>query len=330
MSSPNPIGVLLVQLGTPDAPTPKALRRYLREFLGDPRVINLPRPARWLLLNLIILPFRPARSAALYRRIWTDEGSPLLLTSQAQAQGLQELLGDGYQVALGMRYGRPTLKAALGSLVKSRCARLVVLPLFPQYSSATTASVYDACFAELRRNRTVPALSVVPRFYADPGYTTAVAARGREHLGERLQQARVLFSFHGIPQRFVREGDPYEEHCRATALAIAEKLQLPSERWSVAFQSRFGRAPWLTPYTVDEFARLGREQGGLLAVFCPGFVADCLETLDEIGGIGAEQYRAAGGSELSLVPCVNDHPLFLEALAGLVRREGGSGLDGRE
>ncbi len=316
-----PIGVLLAQVGTPDAPTPAALRRYLREFLGDPRMLEMPAILRWLLVNLVIVPFRAPRSAALYQRIWTEGGSPLFLHSRAQARGLAARLGEGYRVELGMRYGKPSLPTALEALVTGGCARILLFPLFPQYSAATTGSVYDACFAALRRYRAIPTLRIASPFHLHPGFLQAVSARAREHAGELLRSSPVIFSFHGLPLRYVEAGDPYRDQSLETAQAIARALELAEGRWSVAFQSRFGREEWLRPYTYEEFQRLAREGRGALVVLCPSFVADCLETIDEIGEVGAEVYRRAGGGQLCLVPCVNDDVLFLQALADIVSDE---------
>lgn len=320
-----PIGVLLVQLGTPDAPTKAALRRYLRQFLGDPRVLDVNPLLRWFLLNVIILPFRPKKSAAMYQRVWTDRGSPLLLTSEAQARGLAERLGAGYRVELGMRYGNPSVTKAIEALIESGYDRILVFPLFPQYSSATTASVYDAVFDALGNYRSIPTARVVPPFYDDPGYIDAVAEQALVKLGDQLDDTRLLISFHGVPKRFV-ELDPYQRHCEATGSAIAKRLGLKDDRWSIAYQSRFGPEEWLQPYTDDELERIAKDKGDL-AVMCPGFVADCLETIDEIGSEGEEVFQEAGGGELILIPCVNDHPRWLDAMADIVRRET-AGWDG--
>ncbi|MCI0651473.1 MAG: ferrochelatase [Planctomycetes bacterium] len=318
------IGVVLVQLGTPDAPTARALRPFLREFLGDPRVLEMGSLARRLLLEAVILPFRPARSARMYRRIWTDAGSPLAVFSRSLAERLGAALGAEFHVLLGMRYGEPRLGAALDDLAARGCARVLIAPLFPQYASATTASIHDAVFAHFAKRRVWPALRFLAPFPEDGGYIDAVAARAREHLGDRLGSLRVIFSFHGVPERHADEGDPYPGHCERTAAAAARALGLRDRRWSIAYQSRFGSTVWLRPYLKEELERLAAEERGEVAVICPGFAADCLETIDEIGHEGARAFRAAGGKALHLVPCVNDSPRWVAALAALVRAECGA------
>ena len=324
------IGVLVAQLGTPAAPTATALRPYLKQFLSDPRVIDLPR-WKWLpVLHLLVLTRRPGRSAALYRNIWTDQGSPLLLHSRAQEKGLQQRLGDRYRVVLGMRYGEPGIGRALREMETEEIERIVVLPMFPQFSASTTGSVYDAvtraAFGRsgpflFDRRRTMPALRFVPPYFDDPGYIDSLRAVVVDTL-ERMEYPpeRFLITFHGIPERYVEEGDPYRRQCEATAGLLAEVLGLSCERWHLGFQSRFGREEWLQPYTVDVLAQLGR-RGGRLGVVAPGFTADCLETLDELGREGDETFRAAGGDCLHLLPCLNSHPRWLDAMASLVRRE---------
>lgn len=220
-----------------------------------------------------------------------------------------------------MRYGRPSLDRALEGLIQGGCRRVLLVPLFPQYSSATTGSACEAFFRALSRRRAVPAVRVVAPFGDDPGFVEAVAARAREALGGRLTTIPLLFSFHGLPKRYVEAGDPYPGDCRRTAEALAAALDLGKKRWRIVYQSRFGREEWIRPYVLDEIESHAREIGGDLAVLCPGFIADCLETIDEIGNVAAEAYRAAGGGELRLVPCLNDHPCWIEALEGIVRRE---------
>jgi ferrochelatase len=326
-----PVGVLLAQLGTPDEPTPQAVRRYLKEFLSDTRVIDL-NPLFWqIILRLIILRVRPAHSAALYRRIWTEEGSPLLVHSKAQAEGLQTRLGPDYRVVLGMTYGNPSIGAALAQFRAEGIERILVFPLYPQYSSSTTAPVYDAviraaggrrCPLFLERKRDYPTLRFVPPYYDDPGYIAALAAIARETLAQAEQPPeRVIFSYHGNPQRYIDEGDPYRVQCEATSRLLAEALDLPDGQWTTTFQSQFGREEWLRPYTDEVLTGLG--QGGVRSavVACPGFTADCLETLDEIGNEGEEQFRAGGGAHYAVVPCLNAQPRWLDALAAIARRE---------
>jgi ferrochelatase len=322
-------GILLAQIGTPDAPTPDALRRYLREFLGDPRVIEANRLTWWFVLNFIVLRRRPAESAALYRRIWTEEGSPLLVITLAQARGLQAALGNEAQVEAGMRYGNPGIPAALERLRRGGVDRLLVFPLFPQYSGTTTASAVDAVCAALARERVVPALRFVPPYAAHPAYIGALAAVAREELA-RLpwKPDRIVLSFHGIPRRYIENGDPYRSQAETTAGLLAAELGLAESEYLLTFQSRFGKEPWLEPYTDEGFAALGREGARRLAVICPGFTADCLETLDEIARLGKEQFQAAGGEDLRLIPSLNTHPQWIRALETIAREELGGWLEG--
>ncbi len=327
--SPLPVGVLLAQLGTPSAPTARALRPYLRQFLADPRVVDVPPLKWWPILHLFVLTRRPARSAALYRRVWQPEGSPLLLHSQAVARGLQAQLGSPYRVALGMRYGEPSLDQAVAALVRDGCTRILVLPMFPQFSCSTSGSIYDGatqaangrrCPWFFSHRRWMPTLRFAPPYFDDPGYLEALAVALRGHLGDQPVD-HYLFSFHGLPQRYADEGDPYPQHCQATARGLAAGLHLSTAQWSLAYQSRFGREAWLQPYTDVRFVQLAQQGVRHLAVACPGFTADCLETLDEIGHEGERLFTAAGGSSLRLVPCLNDHPVWLRALVDIAHRE---------
>lgn len=328
------IGVLLTNLGTPDAPDTAALRRYLREFLLDRRVIELPRLLWWLILHLFILTRRPARSAALYRRVWTAEGSPLLYLSRRQTAGVAEILGREVaapvSVALGMRYGRPSIAGALAELAAQGCRRILVLPLYPQYAAATTGSTFDAVAAALARERWVPELRFVSGYADDPGYVEALAASIREIWEKDGEPERLLFSFHGIPERYFRGGDPYHCFCHQTARRVVERLGWPAERAIVAFQSRFGREEWLKPYTDETLRTLA--EGGVrsLDVVCPGFAADCLETIDEIGRENREIFLQAGGRSFRYLPALNDRPDHLRALASLVRRQLGGWIEGTE
>lgn len=315
-------GVLLVNLGTPDAPTPEAVRRYLAEFLWDPRVVDVFRPLWWLILHGIVLRTRPARSAALYRKVWTEAGSPLLVISRRQQAALERVLaeraGVPVPVALGMRYGRPAIATALAELEGAGCARVVVLPLFPQYSISTTASVEDAVARAARGLPGAPRTSLVPGYAEHPGYVAALAASVREAWERDGPPDRLLVSFHGTPARYRdRKGDPYSVQCTATAGLLAEALELAPERWTMAFQSRFGREEWLKPYTDETLAGWGREGLGRVDVVCPGFAADCLETLEEIAVTNAGLFRAAGGGALRYIPALNDRPDHIAALADL-------------
>lgn len=330
-ASSSKIGVLVAQLGTPQAPTARALRPYLRQFLSDPRVIDL-HPLRWYpILYLFVLTRRPARSAALYANIWTDEGSPLMVHSQAQTRGLQERLGEAYRVVLGMRYGEPSIERAVQSLESEGIERILVFPMFPQFSCATTGSIYDAvnhaalgrrCPWFFARKRQMPALRFVPPYADHPAYINALKQSVAAAVA-RLSWTpdRYLITFHGIPQRYVDEGDPYRRHCEETARQLAAALGLADDEWVSGFQSRFGKEPWLEPYTEDVLARLGGQGVRRLVAICPGFTADCLETLDEIGREGAEQFAHGGGQQFHLVPCLNDHPAWLDAMAAIARQE---------
>ena len=329
--SKNRIGVLIAQIGTPAAPTPAALRPYLKQFLSDPRVVDLPR-WKWLpLLYLFVLTLRPARSARLYRRIWTANGSPLLIHSRAQEEGLQTRLGDRFRVVLGMRYGEPSIDSAMISLLQAGVDRVLVFPMFPQFSASTTGSIYDAVtraamgrrgFWFFERRRVMPTLRFVPPYFGHPAYVGALNTSLREQLaGLGAKPDRVLLTFHGIPNRYVLEGDPYREQCETTARLLAQALGLGEGEWVIGFQSRFGKEAWLQPYTEDILSALGKEGVGLLLASCPGFTVDCLETLDEIGNEGAQLFADAGGKQLHLSPCLNDHPAWLDAMAEITREE---------
>ena len=317
------IGVLLAQLGTPDAPTPAALRRYLRQFLSDPRVVEKNRVLWWFVLRLLVLPRRPRRSAALYQRVWSSEGSPLLVISRAQARALDAALNghepERFKVVLGMRYGSPSIGAAVRELRDWGADRLLLFPLYPQYAGATTASTYDEVFRELSTLRFVPALRVVPPYYAHPAYIDALAQSVREAMTPLPRPpGKILISFHGIPQRFVENGDPYESHCEATAGALAARAGWEKGTYVLSYQSRAGRQPWLGPYTDETLVDLARAGVRDVMVICPGFVADCLETIDEIGHVGLEQFRAAGGETLQLVQGLNDRPRWIAAMTEIV------------
>lgn len=318
-------GVLLIQLGTPAAPTPAAVRRYLGEFLWDRRVVDLPRPLWWLILHGAILRLRPARSARLYEKIWMDEGAPLLVHSRRLATGLslelrRRLITDAPAVALGMRYGEPSIRQALESLRRRGCRRLLVLPLYPQYCASTTASALDAVVEVLRDWRAIPELRLVTHYHDEAGYLAALAATVQQVWEARGEPHHLVVSFHGQPWRHVQAGDPYHLHCRETAEHLADRLALAPDRWTLAFQSRFGREPWLEPYTVDVLKRCGADSTRRIDVICPGFAADCLETLEEINFTGRDIFMRAGGECFHYIPALNDRPDHVTALAGLVQR----------
>lgn len=314
-------GVLLVNLGTPEAPTAAALRPYLAEFLGDPRVIESPRWLWWLILHGFILRVRPARSAAAYRRIWMPEGSPLRVHSEALSAALgHELAGRGgaVPVRLAMRYGRPGIADTMAALQREGVGKLVVLPLYPQYSATSTGSVVDAVADALKALRWTPQLHLLSDYHAHPAYLDALAASVREHWETHGRGERLLMSFHGIPQRYARAGDPYAEQCRATARGLRERLGLDADSAPMSFQSRVGREPWLAPYTDITVRELGAQGVRRLDVICPGFAVDCLETLEEIAMQNRDFFRAAGGEELSYIPALNARPDHVRLLTALL------------
>jgi ferrochelatase len=334
-------GVLLSNLGTPDSPTPRDVRRYLREFLSDPRVIDLPALPRWLLVNLVVAPFRPRRSAAAYQKIWGPEGSPLLAHGRALRAGLARALGPGFVVALGMRYGRPSIPEALAELAAAGVGRIVALPLYPQWAESSTGST-RACLEQAHRALPgAPPLAVLPAFFDAAGFVEAFAAVARPVLSG-ARPDHVLFSYHGLPERQVKAADPtrghclagpaccdapppavlarcYRAQCLATTRALARALALEPGTFSTSFQSRLGPTPWIRPFTDHVLPELAANGVKRLAVLCPSFVADCLETLEEIGIRGREQWLGVGGEDLSLVPSLNAHPRWVEAVAEAIR-----------
>lgn len=322
------IGVLLAQVGTPDAPTPRAVRRYLARFLSDRRIVDYPA---WLwqpILRGFILPFRSRRSAQLYARIWTPAGSPLLVESEKQRARLQAALGDGYRVVLGMAYAGPPFDRAIDDLLDAGITSVIVLPMFPQYSSATTASVYDAVFAAAtdragRARIVVPALQCVPPYFAHPGYIAALAARIRAAIAAATPDHFVV-TFHGLPERYVTNGDPYRAQCERTVELLAADMRWRPGDYTVAFQSRFGPEKWLGPATADVLEGLHARGIRRPLVVAPGFTTDCLETLDELGNEGRHEFEKGGGdgANYAVCPCLNDQALWIQAMAELVRSAG--------
>ncbi len=318
-------GVLLVNLGTPAAPTAGAVRRYLAEFLSDPRVVEIPR-ALWLpVLYGVILLVRPARSARKYAEIWSDAGSPLAVHTAQQAELLAKSLAardPAWRVEHAMRYGEPSIGAALDRLRTAGCDRILVLPLYPQYAASTTASTMDAVGAWLARARNVPELRFIKHFHDHAAYIAALASGVRRHWRANGRGGKLIMSFHGLPQFALERGDPYHCECHKTARLLAEALELDEREWRVTFQSRFGRAAWLQPYTEPTLVQMAREGTSRVDVVCPGFVADCLETLEEVG-IGAKRaFLAAGGREFHLVPCLNESPEWIGTLETLCAEHG--------
>lgn len=313
--------ILLTNLGTPAAPTAPALRAYLAEFLGDPRVVGLPR-LLWLpILHGIILNTRPARSAAKYAKIWMAEGSPLRVHTERQAKLLRGLLGErgnkSIPVEWAMRYGEPSIAGALDRLQAAGATEATVVPLYPQFAGSTTASTEDALAAWLKRRPGALAISTVHDYHRDPGYLGALAAAVREHWQVSGRAGMLLMSFHGLPQRSVDLGDPYAAQCHATAERLAAELGLTATQWRLTFQSRFGAAKWLQPYTRPTLEQLARDGMQSVDVICPGFAADCLETLEEIAIEGRAAFLACGGKEFRYIPCLNERPDWIAALAGI-------------
>lgn len=318
---PESLGILLVNTGSPDAPTPEAVRRYLREFLSDPRVIEIPRLIWLPVLHGYILRTRPEQSAAAYRKIWTDQGSPLVLHSNDIATLLQEKLSarlsGATHVEIGMSYGKPSIESALEKLYQQYVRRLLVLPLYPQYSGTSTGSVFDSVTSALSRRRWVPELHFINHYHDSAGYIAALAASARDFWDIHGRGERLLFSFHGLPRRTLDKGDPYHCQCQKTARLVAESLELEDGSWHVSFQSRLGREEWLRPYTDDIMRSWGAEKLGKIDVISPCFSVDCLETLEEIAIRYAADFASAGGGELRYIPALNardDHVSFLSRL----------------
>ena len=321
---PPGVGVLLVNLGTPEAPTGKALRPYLKQFLSDPRVIELSRPLWLTILNVIILNTRPKESAKLYANIWTDEGSPLLVYSKRIAEAMEKKLQGEYgtpvHVALGMTYGEPSVPRAMAELKAKGCDRLLVFPLYPHYSSTSTGASLDAVMKELLTWRRIPELRTINHYADDPALIGALADSIRAYWAEHGEPAKLVTSYHGIPKRYFLNGDFYHCLCHKTTRLLAEELGLSEDRYLVTFQSLFGKEEWLKPYTEDTLEAMAHAKVGRVDVVCPGFSVDCLETIDEIGREYREVFMEAGGEEYHFIPCLNDGPEHVELLTDLVRR----------
>lgn len=318
---PSPVGVLLVNLGTPDSPTVFAVRRYLREFLSDRRVVELPSLLWKTLLNTVVLQVAAPRAAASYQKIWdtVENDSPLRVFSRQQAEKLQHALVDAdenVRVAYGMRYGNPSIDSAVKELKTAGCERIVLLPLYPQYAGATTAAAYEATFEALKQWRWVPALSTVAPYHDHPDYIEAIADGIRPHLNKKTE--KLIFSFHGIPTKYFKDGDPYPCHCWKTARLVTEQLGLSPAQVMTTFQSRFGRGEWLTPATDETLVELAKQGTKNIVIATPGFFSDCVETLEEIHIQGRDTFLANGGKSYTAVPCLNDSPDAIRLLQTLL------------
>jgi ferrochelatase len=319
--------VVLVNLGTPDAPTAPALKRYLKEFLSDPRVVEIPKPIWWLILNGIILNIRPKKSAAKYASVWLPEGSPLRVHTERQAKLLKGFLGErGHRLTVtsAMRYGAPSIRSVLAHLKAEGASRILLVPMYPHYSASTTATVIDEACDWLQQLRNQPEMRFVRNFHDDDGYLAALEKSLRKHWQERGAlgaEDRLLISFHGLPRRSLELGDPYFCECHKTGRLLAERLGLSAEQYKICFQSRFGKAEWLQPYTAPTLHEWGKTGVRRVDVICPGFVADCLETLEEIALEGRADFLAAGGKEYHYIPALNEDNAWIKALADLVERQ---------
>jgi ferrochelatase len=325
------IGILLVNLGSPDAATPSAVRRYLAEFLADPRVIETNRFIWWFALHGVILRIRPPKAAKSYQKVWTENGSPLIHISKLQTLAIQKELDSRFQgqviTQLAMTYGNPSIKSGLETLRKAGVQRLLVLPLYPQYSGTTTAAVFDQITRVLQGWRQLPELRMINQYYDDPKYITALVNSIKKQWDENPRGELLLFSFHGIPLRYINNGDPYLNHCQQTADLVAEELGLQTDEWKLVFQSRFGREPWLEPYcsvTLQELPNAGIKS---VDVVCPGFAADCLETMEEIQMENKDLFVEAGGKTFNYIPCLNDNDDHIDALCDILSTHMGGWRD---
>ena len=313
------VGILLANLGTPDAPNAGALRRYLKQFLGDRRVVEIPRAIWWLILNVVILNIRPRKSAAKYAQIWTPEGSPLLVHAQKQAKLLQGFLGmrikSPFAVELGMSYGNPSIASAIEKLKTQGCDRILMFPLYPQYAASSTASAMDAVWRELLRSRNMPAIRSIRHYHDHPAYIAALTQSVREHWMTNGQPEKLIMSFHGVPRYTLDKGDPYHCECQKTGRLLAEALGLEKNQYMICFQSRFGKAEWLKPYLAATLKELGKQKLGRIDVICPGFSSDCLETLEEIAIEGKASFISAGGGEFHYISALNEREPWIHAMS---------------
>jgi len=321
--SPSRLGVLMVNLGTPDSTEVKDVRRYLKQFLSDPRIVEVPRALWWLILNGVILRTRPAKTAEAYQSVWDEqEGSPLLSISKKQSSALNDKLATGLnaKVVLAMRYGNPSVADALSELRRANVRRLIVLPMYPQYSGSTVASVFDEVTDQLSKLRWLPECRFINQFFDEQNYIDALAKTVEQHWQQHGKPQQLIMSYHGIPQRYRTAGDPYFCQCQATSRLLADRLQLTENDFQVVFQSRFGREPWLQPYCDETLKSLPAKGIKNIQVMCPGFSADCLETIEEIDEENKEYFMEAGGEHFSYIPALNDQPAHIDMLAALVER----------
>ncbi|BCT69000.1 Ferrochelatase [Nitrosospira sp. NRS527] len=331
--TPSQTGILLVNLGTPDAPTAQALRPYLKQFLSNPRVVEFPRWAWWPILNGFILNTRPKKSAEKYALIWMPEGSPLKVHTTLQTGLLRDVLAKRAEpapiVEYAMSIGNPSIAEVLRGMRQNGCERILVLPLYPQYAASSTASAFDEVFAQLGKMRNTPALRTVKHYHDHPGYIAALAQNIRDYWTENGRPDKLVMSFHGVPRSTLDKGDPYHCECRKTGRLLAEALELHADAYEICFQSRFGRAEWLRPYTATTLEQLGKQNTGRVDVVCPGFVSDCLETLEEIAIEGKAIFIQAGGHEYHYIPCLNERDDWICALAdiALANLQGWLGLE---
>jgi ferrochelatase len=320
--TPDRTGILLVNLGTPDAPTAKAVRPYLKEFLSDPRVVEIPRLIWWMILNGIILNTRPKESAAKYAKIWMPEGSPLRVHTTKQSALLQGYLGQRtkapFVVDYAMSYGNPSIAGAMQKFRAQNCRRILVVPMYPQYAASSTATVFDLVFRALGKMRSMPAIRTLRNFHDNPGYIKALAGNINDYWMKHGRPEKLVMSFHGVPQYTLDKGDFYHCECHKTGCLLAQELGLKPEQYTVSFQSRFGKAEWIKPYTTATLVELGKQKTKRVDVVCPGFVADCLETLEEIAIEGKQDFLRAGGGEFHYIPCLNERNDWMHALTDLV------------
>jgi protoporphyrin/coproporphyrin ferrochelatase len=318
------IGVLITNLGTPQAPTTRALRTYLGEFLADPRVVEMPRLLWWCILHGVILRIRPRRSAKSYKSVWTENGSPLLWHSQQQADALRQALqaefGNNIIVKLGMRYDKPAIKTVVDKMLQQGVRKLLVLPLYPQYSASTTASTFDAIAADFTQRRWIPEFRFITHYHDFPPFITAAAEHIKNYWQQHGRADKIIFSYHGIPLRYLHNGDPYHCECYKTSRLLAEALNLSQYQYLTTFQSRFGREEWLKPYTDETLKALPEQGCKSVQIFCPGFAADCLETIEEIGIENRDYFLKSGGETFHYIPALNAEPVHIDALKELVKQ----------